>query len=56
MEDNSSFDVFWEVVGVSAMDALGDSFFKIPDNLYCCQCFCGAALTGFKAVGKPDLC
>ena len=56
MKDNSSFDVFWEVVGVSAMDALGDSFLEVPYNLYCCQCFCGAALTGFKAIGKPDLC
>ena len=52
VKDNSSFDVFWEVVGVSAMDALGDSFLEVPYNLYCCQCFCGAALTGFKACRK----
>ena len=56
VKDNSSFDVFWEIVGVSAMDALGDSFLEVPYNLYCCQCFCGAALTGFKAIEKPDLC
>ena len=41
---------------MSAMDVLVVSFFEVPDNLYCCQCFCGVALTGFKAVGKPDLC
>ena len=50
VKNNSSFDVFWEVVCVSAMNALGDSFFEVPYNLYCCQCFCSIALTGFKAV------